>query len=339
MTWFRSDDDLPEHPKSDVLEQVCPAWADLAAAWMTWHHLGCDCARRRTDGTFTRSRAHRAVRLPPAVVDAALEHLTRAGFLEVTGPDAYAFHGWDEYQPTKAELDSEKRGAAERQKAWRMRQRAARNGVTNAVTDGVTNAVSNGGVTPVVTPSVTAPRPVPSRYVSEEEIRGRETLRAPDPEPPALKLTANEPVAPKAPKRPRKAPDADPPPFSHLEALAALAGASGGRVAHVEPRDLDGGTTIALRKMVRSYPSLEEWRVCGEWIAAGGDRARQKFGASWAASAGLRDAMAASRAWADGGRPALLDARGFPVVTAAAAEPADDPWVRAMRKAEERGLA
>ena len=74
MTWFRSDDDLPEHPKSDVLEQVCPAWADLAAAWMTWHHLGCDCARRRTDGVFTRSRAHRAVRLPPAVVDAALEH-------------------------------------------------------------------------------------------------------------------------------------------------------------------------------------------------------------------------------------------------------------------------
>lgn len=220
MTWFRSDDDLPEHPKSDVLEAACPTWADLAAAWMTWHHMGCDCARRRTDGAFVRSRAHRAVRLPADVVDASLTRLVAAGFLEVTGPDAFAFHGWDEYQPTKAELDAEKRAGAERQKAWRMRQRAARNAVTNGVThavtdgvtDGVTHGVRNAGVSRVTSretspetsaPPVTPPRPVPSRPVPQSAESESST-------PPAADDAGASPAAPDAPEAGQdKAPAAD----------------------------------------------------------------------------------------------------------------------------------
>ena len=77
MTWFRSDDDLPEHVKADALEDAAGDPATLAAAWMTWLHMGCDCAKRRTDGGFNRARAHRAVRLPPAMVDTALDACLR----------------------------------------------------------------------------------------------------------------------------------------------------------------------------------------------------------------------------------------------------------------------
>lgn len=150
MTWFRSDDDLPEHPKSDVLEQLCPTWADLAAAWMAWHHLGCDCARRRTDGVFARSRAHRAVRLPPEVVDTALERLVAAGFLErAAEADTFVFHDWQDYQPVKAELDAERKAKTARQNRWRQKQRAARAAVDGGV-DASTDASVDGAVdTPV----------------------------------------------------------------------------------------------------------------------------------------------------------------------------------------------
>ena len=176
MTWFRSDDDLPEHVKADALEAAAGDPATLAAAWMTWLHMGCDCAKRRTDGGFNRARAHRAVRLPPAMVDTALDALVRAGLLDLEG-DGYRFHDWADYQPTKEELDADRKANAERQKAWRVRQREAReakarNAVTNAVTDSVTNAVGNARLSRETDPApvtgdtsapVTAPRPVPSR--------------------------------------------------------------------------------------------------------------------------------------------------------------------------------
>jgi hypothetical protein len=73
--WFRSDDGLPEHAKADALVERCTP-QQLAAAWMTWLHLGCDCRARGTDGAFTRARALRAVRLPQAAVERALDDLT-----------------------------------------------------------------------------------------------------------------------------------------------------------------------------------------------------------------------------------------------------------------------
>jgi len=171
MTWFRSDDDLPEHPKSDVLEQVCPAWADLAAAWMTWHHMGCDCARRRTDGAFARSRAHRAVRLPPAVVDAALAHLTAAGFLDADG-DAFQFHDWQDYQPVKAELDAERRAKTARQNRWRQNARKAR--LAAAGVDGGVDASTDAPVDGAVDTPVDAST-APSRDASTRRSTGTST--------------------------------------------------------------------------------------------------------------------------------------------------------------------
>ena len=219
MTWFRSDDDLPEHVKADALEAAAGDPATLAAAWMTWLHMGCDCAKRRTDGGFNRARAHRAVRLPPAMVDTALDALVRAGLLDLEG-DGYRFHDWADYQPTKEELDADRKANAERQKAWRVRQREAReakarNAVTNAVTDSVTNAVGNARLSRETDPApvtgdtsapVTAPRPVPSRPVPDASLSGGSGAAA---------VGAPPPAAPKARRaKAEGAPDVAPLPGS-----------------------------------------------------------------------------------------------------------------------------
>lgn len=119
MSWLRVDDLLPDHPKADGLERACgDDVALLGAAWMCWLHLGCDCARRRTDGRFTIARAQRAVRLPAELVERAVAALFAAGLLERT-VDGYAFHDWADYQPTRAQLDEERAAKTERQRRWR----------------------------------------------------------------------------------------------------------------------------------------------------------------------------------------------------------------------------
>ena len=114
MGWFRSDDGLPEHAKADALVERCTP-QQLAAAWMTWLHLGCDCRARGTDGVFTRARALRAVRLPQAVVERALDDLTAVGLLD-KGEEGWTFHGWLEYQPS-AEEEDERRESIRRKRS------------------------------------------------------------------------------------------------------------------------------------------------------------------------------------------------------------------------------
>lgn len=179
MTWFRVDDDLPEHVKADELADVCGDDAVLlAASWMVWLHLGCDCARRRTDGFFTLARAHRVVRLPATTVDKALDALSRAGLMDAA-PGGYLFHDWPDYQPTRAELDAKRKASSARQNRWRRGAKttedvdapvdASTDASTPPSTDASTHA-SQGASTPPSTDasthaSVDAPpsRPVPSR--------------------------------------------------------------------------------------------------------------------------------------------------------------------------------
>jgi hypothetical protein len=42
VTWFRTDDDFPEHVKVDALEAAAGSWQVYAAARTVWHDLGCD---------------------------------------------------------------------------------------------------------------------------------------------------------------------------------------------------------------------------------------------------------------------------------------------------------
>ena len=153
MTWFKSDDRFPEHPKVDALEaHFGRSWQLLNLALATWHLLGCDCAARRTDGRFDLARAQRVMRAPPREVERALDGLVAVGLLTLDG-GVYAYHDWAEYQPTKAQLDEERKATARRQSEWRKRHSAEKNDGRNGVSNGVTNGVSNAAPT----------RPVPTR--------------------------------------------------------------------------------------------------------------------------------------------------------------------------------
>ena len=129
----------------------------------------------------------------------------------------------------------------------------------------------------------------------------------------------------KARQRPAKAP----PPFSVADALSAVAAAAGGRFVAGDATTWTGASKIATAKLVHRFPDLTDWTLVGEWLAAGGGGSGTK-GFAWAASNAFPEAVAKARAWRDDGRPALLDARGFPVRHAPPPErdPAD-PWAAA----------
>jgi hypothetical protein len=119
MTWLRTDDGFPEHPKCDALAaHFGDDWATLNLAFALWHHMGCDCASRRTDGAFDSARAYRVMRAPREVVDKALAGLVKVRLLE-RKRDGFLFHDWVEYQPTKAQLDAERAQKTARQARWR----------------------------------------------------------------------------------------------------------------------------------------------------------------------------------------------------------------------------
>ena len=122
MPWFKSDDGFPEHPKSDALAEHFGAdWPTLNLAFATWHHMGCDCASRGTDGAFSSARAYRVMRAPREAVDAAVAGLLAVGLLEAS-EGAFVFHDWHHYQPSNVEV------AAKREEVSRKRAEAGRKG-------------------------------------------------------------------------------------------------------------------------------------------------------------------------------------------------------------------
>ena len=94
-------------------------------------------------------------------------------------------------------------------------------------------------------------------------------------------------------------------PFTIGEALRALAESSNGRFAPGEGRDITKGVAAQLTAHVKKYPTLEEWRVLGEWLAAGGWSNLDTLSPSWAAGNSFCGAMVLARDWHARGRPAL----------------------------------
>jgi hypothetical protein len=80
-----------------------------------------------------------------AIATATLDKMRELGMLE-DDPDECLerCHDWEDYNPAPRE----DRTNAERQKRFRDRRRAARNGVTGCASNGTSNAPSNGSVTP-----------------------------------------------------------------------------------------------------------------------------------------------------------------------------------------------
>lgn len=170
MTWFRVDDSLPAHPKVEELEGD---WQTHALAVAAWTLLGADSAARGTDGLVTLPRIAKVLQAwPERLRTKACEALVRVRLWEREG-DAFRFHDWTHYQPTKEQREKERAATRERQRAWKEKRR-----VGNAVTDASGNADYDGV-------DNTAPsRPVPSREdLSDLDREGDldQVARAPSP--------------------------------------------------------------------------------------------------------------------------------------------------------------
>jgi len=139
MPWFKVDDGLSFHPK---------VIAAGNAAMGLWVRAGAYCAAQLTDG-----RLPRAMLKPLGGRTRDAERLVECGLWE-TVDDGWAFRGWEDFQPTKAQVEADRRATADRVAAWRERRR---NGGSNAPRNAVTSTVSNGSGTPAPT------RPDPTR--------------------------------------------------------------------------------------------------------------------------------------------------------------------------------
>lgn len=195
MPWVKLDDHFDEHPKLANISLVGVGLWVTALAY---------CNRNLTDGFIPWSVARRLGSLE--VVDERgviwelargsgmsgddltndwiIAQLIEAGLWEEVYEDSgrlsgYRVHDFEDYQPSKAEVQAERARNAERQR--RHRERLANEGdmERNAVTNTVTTPVSNGDVTALLTdvsqPRNVGPVPVP---VPVPEAKQASTTRA-----------------------------------------------------------------------------------------------------------------------------------------------------------------
>lgn len=110
MPWFKVDDNLGFHHK---------VIAAGNAAMGLWVRAGSVCAQQLTDGFV------------PDHMVSTLGTVTQATKLVEVGlwdrvPGGFSFHGWDERQPSRADVEAERAAAAERMRAYRKRKRKSR---------------------------------------------------------------------------------------------------------------------------------------------------------------------------------------------------------------------
>ncbi|WP_371053673.1 hypothetical protein [Rhodococcus gordoniae] len=125
MPWFKVDDGLAFHPK---------AIAAGNSAMGLWVRAGAWCSAHLTEGALPKHMI--------GTLGAQNRHarrLVEVGLWEATDV-GYQFIDWDDYQPTKQQVEADREANRERQKRFREKKR---NAVTNAdshdVSDGATN--------------------------------------------------------------------------------------------------------------------------------------------------------------------------------------------------------
>ena len=107
VTWFRTDDDFPEHVKVDALEAAAGRGRCTPPRAPSGTTSAATAPGDAPTGSFTASAPTASAAAPAEVVDQALAAFVASGLIRADGSDAYRFHDWDDYQPTKAELDHE----------------------------------------------------------------------------------------------------------------------------------------------------------------------------------------------------------------------------------------
>lgn len=141
MAWFKVDDRFWSHPKT----------ADLSdGATALWIRAGSWAAGHLTDGRVpvTMLRLFRARRR-------SADELVAAGLWSIAG-DTFVFTSWDEYQPSKAQVEARREATKSRVTTWRD---GKRNGVTGALRERNRNAPPDPTrPDPLTTPKGVAPR-------------------------------------------------------------------------------------------------------------------------------------------------------------------------------------
>lgn len=148
MPWFKVDDGFHGHPKVvDLTLEAIGLWT-LAGSW---------CASYLTDGEITE----RAMTRLGGSASTASE-LVDAG-LWVECADGFQFRDWEEYQPSKEQVQAERAASRARVQKWRAKKKgvAGDDDRTNDVGNSVGNAVTNGVGDGVSTEEVHLPRPYP----------------------------------------------------------------------------------------------------------------------------------------------------------------------------------
>jgi hypothetical protein len=172
MAWIRIDDHFDEHPK---LAKAGPL------GWALWMAGLAYCNRNLTDGFIPWAIARRLVNWEflgeddgdprgrkvysvsitcgmagDDVTNAlVIDRLVDAGlWVEVDG--GFQIHDYDQYQPSKEQVQAERAANAKRQADWKARRADGNKGgnsVSNAVSNGVNNRPLTSPPTPTPTPS------------------------------------------------------------------------------------------------------------------------------------------------------------------------------------------
>ncbi len=137
MTWFKVDDTLGSHPKARAAGLAAMGLWVVAGAWSSQH---------LTEGFVP----HWYVNSWPSGQKRAANLVQSGLWIEVDS--GFSFHQWEERNPSKEQVESERAAARERQRKHRESKRDA------VVSHGVTNGVTNRTPTrpdPTVVPSGT----------------------------------------------------------------------------------------------------------------------------------------------------------------------------------------
>lgn len=111
MPWFKVDDGFHGHPK--VIELSLPAvgvWT-LAGSW---------CANYLTDGQISMRSIRRLGGDEPEAIE-----LVEADLWRDLGDGNYQFKDWEDYQPLKESVESEREAARERMQAVRAKKKGS----------------------------------------------------------------------------------------------------------------------------------------------------------------------------------------------------------------------
>ncbi len=157
MTWFKVDDRFHSHPK--VLALRAGKYEETAIA--LWVKAGAWCMSNLTDGAVPSYAVETLVRRNGAK---AAAELVRVGLWEVDG-DGFRFRAWDEYQPSKSEVEAKRKKSADKVAGWRAKKRDGNQPCNQVTQEDVTRSVTM----PPTRPDPTHTSPSEKTITSESE--------------------------------------------------------------------------------------------------------------------------------------------------------------------------